>query len=332
VTFAGRDFPSDTSLIHIIIDEQVCSIDSGLSSTTEIVCTTAPRPGLYPNTRLDFYIDGYGSVATHGLLYRYVSAWSAESTWDYESLPTGGDSVYVPEGMHLLVDIDATPVLNLVLVEGSMIFAPDSDSNHMRTFDAHYIFVKGGYLEVGTEEFPYTSKLIITMHGDRSDPEIPIYGSKVLAVRNGILDIHGVPRSPTWTELETTAAPGSNTITLHTAVDWEVGEEIVIAPTGYESFEAEVRIIAGIDRSNVDNPIITLNDTLNYNHYAGVETYGSHSLEMRAEVGLLSRNVVFRGDPETSGSNRFGAHIMLHSHGDESLTGRVEYCQFFDVG
>ena len=53
---------------------------------------------------------------------------------------------------------------------------------------------------------------------------------------------------------------------------------------------------------------------------------------MRAEVGLLTRNVIYRGDPETSGKNMFGAHIMLHSHGDESLTGHIEYIELCDVG
>jgi hypothetical protein len=53
---------------------------------------------------------------------------------------------------------------------------------------------------------------------------------------------------------------------------------------------------------------------------------------MRAEVALLTRNVVFRGDPETSAANQFGAHIMLHSMGDESSIGRIEYIELRDVG
>ena len=55
-------------------------------------------------------------------------------------------------------------------------------------------------------------------------------------------------------------------------------------------------------------------------------------LEVRAEVALLTRNVVFRGDPETSGLNQFGAHIMLHSDGDESLIGKIAYIEMRDVG
>jgi len=53
---------------------------------------------------------------------------------------------------------------------------------------------------------------------------------------------------------------------------------------------------------------------------------------MRAEVGLLSRNVVFRGDPETSEMNEYGANLFLHSMGDDSLTTRLAYTEFRDVG
>lgn len=50
------------------------------------------------------------------------------------------------------------PILNSIDVEGSLIFAPNPNNpNDLRTFDASYIMVKGGLLEVGTEDFPYTS-------------------------------------------------------------------------------------------------------------------------------------------------------------------------------
>jgi hypothetical protein len=111
-----------------------------------------------------------------------------------------GETVSVPAGLNLLVDIDSTPHLNAIIVEGSIIFAPDDDdATHERFFDANYIFVNGGLMEVGTEDFPYTSKITITMHGLVSDPYIPIYGNKVLGVRFGTLDMHGVERTPPWT-------------------------------------------------------------------------------------------------------------------------------------
>jgi len=60
-------------------------------------------------------------------------------------------------------------------------------------------------MEVGTEEFPYTSKITITMHSDLLDPYLPIYGNKVIACRFCTLDMHGIGREPAWTMLETTA-------------------------------------------------------------------------------------------------------------------------------
>lgn len=157
-------------------------------------------------------------------MFKYVTYWSDEDTWGGEFAPVDGETVYVPKGLHLLVDVDFTPVLNLVLVEGSLIFAPDADPNHHRRFDAHYVMVKGGYLEIGTEEFPYTSKLTITMYGSRESPEMPTFGNKVIANMGGQLEMHGVPRNPTWTELLTTAPIGATQITLNTEVDWKAGE------------------------------------------------------------------------------------------------------------
>ena len=58
------------------------------------------------------------------------------------------------------------------------------------------------------------------MHSSRLSPEIPTYGNKVIAVRNGILDFHGVKRNVVWTELASTADVGASSITLIEAVDW----------------------------------------------------------------------------------------------------------------
>lgn len=118
--------------------------------------------------------------------------WSDDTTWGGEFAPMEGESIYVPEGLNLYIDVDRTPILDLVMVEGSLIFAPESDDSHERYFDANIIFLDNAYMEVGTEEFPYTSKLTITMHGNTSSSNLPIYGNKCLAVKNSTLDIHGI--------------------------------------------------------------------------------------------------------------------------------------------
>lgn len=241
-----------------------------------------------------------------GQVYRYVSRWSDSQTWGYDLSPQEGEAVNIPKGLHLLFDIDSSPVLSFINVEGSLIFAPDSDPNHQRTFDCHYILVKGGYMEVGTEENRYSSKLTITMHSSKYDPNLPIFGNKVIGVNYGTLEMHGVERSHTWTDLQTTAEAGATSITLNdmngVALDWQVGEDIVIASTDISGRNAEQRTIASITNADT-NPVITFTEPLEHKHYAGIQYFGTEFIEMRAEVGLLTRNVKYQGDPETSPDN-----------------------------
>lgn len=173
------------------------------------------------------------------------------------------------------------------------------------------------------------------MYSDRNSPEIPVFGNKVIAVMGGLLEIHGVPRTPTWTMLSQTANIGDTSITLIAPVDWQVGESIIIAATGYYNYEAEQMTIVSIDRTNPSNPVLTLNSPLLFKHFSGIQYFDDDFIEMRAEVGLLTRNVLYRGDPETSSLHEFGAHIMVH--GDSmgsmsSMIARIEYLELFDVG
>lgn len=240
LTFTGNNFVEKIEDYKVLIDGVTCEVLSATS--TEFTCKTGLRPKHVPST-MSVSIIGRGTIPLKGLQFVYTNLWTDEDTWGGEFPPEDGETVYVPPGLNLLVDIVKSPKLYAVIVEGSIIFSPDKDPNHHRTFDASYIFVKNGTMQVGTEENPYTSRITITMHSNVSSPYIPIYGNKVIAVRFGTLDLHGVKRTPTWTTLDTTVQPGSAQITLREAVDWKVGEEIVIAPTSFEVDEAEKRTI-----------------------------------------------------------------------------------------
>jgi len=58
-----------------------------------------------------------------------------------------------------------------------------------------------------------------------------------------------------------------------------------------------------IDITNPNKPVITIDKPLEYKHFAMTQTYGNETIDMRAEVALLSRNVVVRGDPTSSALN-----------------------------
>jgi len=269
-----------------------------------------------------------------------VSKWSDSETWGGDLAPRDGEAVSIPKGQHLLFDIDASPKLSFVAVEGSLIFPPDSDPNHLRKFDAHYILVKNGYMEVGTEENRYTSKMEITMWSTKYDPNLPIFGNKVIGVNYGSLEMHGIKRAVTWTDLDATADAGATSITLRNkdslTLDWAVGEEIVIAPSTFSGRDAEQRKIETISLNSDGLPVITFTEPLLTKHYAGVQTFGTgdneETIEMRAEVGLLTRNVKFMGDPEHSKDNQYGAVIICHSPGDETTQCRIDSIELTMVG
>jgi len=220
-----------------------------------IKCTTGPKH-VNTETSLEFNIAGRGDISTEGFLFYFVSYWSSRITWGQEFLPVDDEMVYVPPGLTLVMDIDHSPKLKAILVEGFFLIKPEADPQHERTLTSQYIFIRNGEMVIGTEEEPYTSKLTITLTGNHMDPNIPIYGNKVIGVRNGLLDIHGVKREPYWTRLEESvivskeceapegavcAMEPKNMITLSEKVDWFVGDWIGIAPTSYGSRDSEKR-------------------------------------------------------------------------------------------
>lgn len=135
------------------------------------------------------------------------------------------------------------------------------------------------------------------MHGEYEGPQLPEFGNKVIGCHHCTIDIHGTAKTPTWTELSTTVNPGDTSITLGASVNWVVGDTIVIASTDFDHNHAETRVIKTIT-SGTD---ITFDVPLKYKHYSAVETYKNYldadtNVNVRAEVGCLTRNVVIRGD------------------------------------
>jgi hypothetical protein len=74
--------------------------------------------------------------------------------------------------------------LNSIIIEGNLIFE-DKDDNSLLSLDAHYIMVNKGKLVVGSSKYPMKRPTIITLHGSKIERQLPIYGNKVLFVRDG---------------------------------------------------------------------------------------------------------------------------------------------------
>jgi hypothetical protein len=122
VIFTGTGFSDTFADYNIVIDGIVC--EATAATITSVTCTTGSRPGLVVSS-LVIEIAGMGRVSIQGKQYIYANAWSSTTTWGGEFPPLEGESIYVPKGLNLLMDIDSTPVLMAIIVEGSLLIQPD---------------------------------------------------------------------------------------------------------------------------------------------------------------------------------------------------------------
>lgn len=352
LTVAGAGFGSDASAVSVLVGDVPCNVTAVASG--QVNCTTGstlPVRGGFKTVQV--IVDGVGG-APNGMavpqtvdaaVFWYIDRWSDSRSWGGQPPPVGcgpwetdkdcRDSIHIPAGQVLLLDMTPNRFF-LIIVEGSLIFDPD----HGVDLHAHYVLVRGGTFQVGTETQPYMHKATITLYGDSLSAELPTFGQKVLACYKCTLDLHGKPVLRTWTRLAATSEAGSTTLELLEPVDWSVGSEIVVAPTGWDRFETEVAVVAGVSNGGAT---VTLTQPLLHRHLGVSRVFDGVSVPLRAEVGLLSHNIVVRGDalsnecidiatPAKVSCKQLGAQIFLHSPGDESLRARIEHVELVEVG
>jgi hypothetical protein len=130
--------------------------------------------------------------------------------------------------------------------------------------------------------------------------------------------------------LNATANSGSSQITLCQPVNWLVGNEIIIATTGdyLSQTESEVRTITSISS---DGLTLTLDTPLNNTHLGITQTVGSTTIDLRAEVGLLSHNVIFQGSVTPTFNQVIPACPVGFNPGiDEFFRIKYDFCLLLD--
>ena len=132
--------------IVVTIDGTLCEWygHNNQLSDTNITCRTGEH-----HTTLEavvrVYVRGKGyAIHNNGdSMFEYVDRWSSHYTWGGSALPRQGESVYIKLGQTVYLDI-SPPVLNLILIEGTLIFEDEQDLH----LQAKYIFINGGKLQV----------------------------------------------------------------------------------------------------------------------------------------------------------------------------------------
>ena len=279
-----------------------------------------------------------------GTITAPLPKWSNPATWNNNKVPLQTDDVTIPEGSVVVLDMNID--VRHIMVHGVLVVEPSKDI----TINAHSVQIMGSkaYFEWGTEQLPYSKKGILTLSKSTPNETMPMSGNQskgIMVMDGGVLELHGKIKQSS-TQLAITALAGTKTLTFKDAINWEIGDSIVIASTNFmkstlvedgllESqnpylYENETAKIVTI---SADKKTVTLSDALNYKHWGGaIETFNngkgrSWSLDERAEVGLLSRNILIQGDA-ASELDRHGVNIMIM----EGSSAKVSGVELFRMG
>jgi hypothetical protein len=173
--------------------------------------------------------------------------------------------------------------------------------------------VVDGALRLGAETCRLSSGIDFVFDTDENVADVgvrdAIYARQGLGLAvsaTGTLEVFGALHQPTWTRLGATAAAGSSQVTLSEPVDWLPGQQVVLVTSARRDWpfldENEVRTIVNVTGGDT----LELDTALTYGHYGGAE--------YQVEVGLLSRNIVFRTAGEIlDATSTFGGHILSGS-------------------
>lgn len=239
--------------------------------------------------------------------------WSDPQAWG-GTVPGPGAKVIISSGSTVVLDA-SPPALKGVRVDGTLKFK-DKDLE----LKTKWLIVHGA-LRIGREGAPFTHSATITLTGPKSDNDVMGMGTKVLGIMGGTLDLHGEGVT-SWTHLTSTAAPGARSIQVADADGWRAGDRIAIASSDYwMSHDDEATI------TQVNGHTIELDRDLDWRHWGEMQTFQGHDVDERAEVGLLSRNIVIRGDADSDQSG-FGGQMMIM----EGSVARIDGVEFDRMG
>lgn len=275
-----------------------------------------------------------------------LQMWSDPNTWPNNTKPIAGDEVIIPTDQYIVLDEDP-PSLGSLTIEGTLEF-DRKDLN----LTSEWIVVNGT-LRIGTESQPFAQKAIITLNDTDTDADVMGMGTRGIMVMTGNLELHGATPEVLWTKINAHAVQGATSLSLIESVNWNQGDEIVVAPTDYYQAGNGVSVTQRIILSGVSGDQLTLSEGLNAHRWgllqyptsAGMSLTNDGSvtppipdsgeestplvLDQRAEVGNMTRTIVIQSPNDDLWNNSgFGVHTMIMPN----ATAHVEGVEFKRAG
>ncbi len=227
-----------------------------------------------------------------------------------------------------------------------------------------------GLFECGTTQVPFNGHLQLLLKHDGSllpttndfkapnafsniRKMVPAGYRSIMVDSGGVVNFNGAVDRLQYTKLASSAQKGDSAILVDKAGGWQIGDTIVIAPTGYGYSEFDRRIIiAKVYDSGLQKFKLSLNAPLTFAHNGEIHnisvpaTTGPAnlpaklvSLDDRAEVAILDRHISISADTRDLDPNNkhlstapfLGGHMMGMAGSKMYITG-VEFSLMGQMG
>lgn len=282
-----------------------------------------------------------------GLLHSRLECNKGRKKWEpwssvFKNLKDG-DKVEIPCGKRIYLDTEDIPRLGGLSITGYLA-VPGSGQYYNITTD--YVLVQGKLMSWKRQNgFRESAGLQITLKYSkealilRREGETINLGRKVFAVVGGQVLLNGMRGGEsctkmTWTKLARPAGKGETNIVLDGRYSqcWKAGDRIVISSSSRDFKESEERTIESI-RNNGRSTYITVDSPLIYDHNGLSERFISAGkvIEQAAEVGLLTRKIIVRGEMEPYNPWE-GGHFIVHKTRRPQFIAGVEFIKMGQQG
>lgn len=247
--------------------------------------------------------------------------WSDAATWG-GSPPTGDEEdVVIPMG--IVVTLNTSDEVGEIRVMGTLAVAAGT---YELTCDSLIVMGPNSEFVVGTENARYDGDFTLTLKGEPNENFTHMthdMGARaLLAMNGGTLNLHGQDRIE-WTRIDADADAGATSITTAEVVDWRPGDDIILVSSTSDWTEVEELTVASVTGGG---KTVNLTSALEHWHCGTSKQYTRASdgktwtAELRAEVGLMTRNITIQGASDST-EDGFGAHIMVHGADTNMATG-----------
>ena len=103
-------------------------------------------------------------------LWSNPDSWEGQFSSNERQIPEEGDDVEIMPGWNMIYDIEESPILELLTINGRLTFQQENVDEGLENMDlhlrAHHIFIRAGELIIGTEEQPFVNRAKITLYGE----------------------------------------------------------------------------------------------------------------------------------------------------------------------